>query len=116
MIVSPTRLIGSDGRHFSLVAGRDYEVLGIEGDWYRILDETPEPVLFEPECFRVLDATEPSFWVSTFGDDSERYAYPAEWCHAGFFEDFFDRVPAALAQFSAILAARFPMTASRRAG
>jgi hypothetical protein len=84
--------------YWSLTAGRIYEVLGIEGDWYRLLDDRQEPVLFDPVCFRLVEADEPSNWVSEF-DDGVRYAYPVEWGRPGFFEDWHDRVPIVLEQF-----------------
>ena len=106
--------MGPDGQFLRLVVDRDYEVLGIEADWYRILDDEGYPALFEPECFAVRDASEPSFWVSTLGEDGERYAYPKGWDRPGFFEDFYDKVPAARERFWSVLAELFPVTASRQ--
>ena len=96
MKVTPTTLTSPDGRKFSLTIGRTYEVLGIEADDYRILDDEDsqpygnDPVLFEPECFEIIDPEEPSFWECEYGDDGERYCYPKEWFHIGFFEDYHD--------------------------
>lgn len=49
-------------------------VLGIEGDDFRLLDDEGEPVLYDPECFEVVDPVEPAFWKSVLGDEGERYA------------------------------------------
>lgn len=55
-------------------------MLGIEVDSYRILtDENDElwpndPVLFPKECFEIVDATRPAFWVSDVIDVDEIYA------------------------------------------
>ena len=38
----------------------------------------------------MVDATEPADWISAYGDDGERYAYPPALNQPGFFEDFFD--------------------------
>ena len=65
-------------RYWSLSLGREYEVLGIEADWLRSLNDRGEPVLFDPACFRVVDPSEPECWVS-FVEDDARYAYPPEW-------------------------------------
>ncbi len=39
-----------------LRAGKEYEVVEIdyESGWYRIVDETGEDYLFEPDCFEVI--------------------------------------------------------------
>ena len=62
-----------------LVIGKTYEVLGIETYHYRIINEEGEPVLFELDCFAVVDDTQPEFWVTEHGEDGERYSYPPEW-------------------------------------
>jgi hypothetical protein len=96
MIVKLIKKTGDDGRVLSLTINREYEVLGIEADNYRILDDENklpygnDPVLFEPECFKIIDSTEPDFWVCCFGEEEERYCYPIEWNRIGFFEDYHD--------------------------
>ena len=67
-----------------------YEVLGIEADDYRIVDDAGDPVLFSPHLFDIVDPSEPLDWVSNIGDEGERYAYPAELNEVGFFERYFD--------------------------
>ena len=80
----------TDGRVISsLSLGKAYDVIGIEADDYRIVDDKGEPLLFDPTCFDLTDRSEPSFWVSVIEDDAQ-YAYPAEWMRPGFFEDYFD--------------------------
>ena len=74
---------------WSLALGQTYEVIGIEGDYYRIIDDTDDPVLFDTTCFDVVDILEPVFWKS-FLEDGVRYAYPPEWQRPGFFEDYHD--------------------------
>lgn len=37
-----------------LLNGKVYEVLSVEKEWYRIVDETHEDYLFPPECFEVV--------------------------------------------------------------
>ena len=120
MLVTPIATVASDGRRVSLTVGRTYEVLGIEADCYRVLtdEDTPncpnDPVLYESECFRVVDAAEPSFWQSTIGDEGERYAYPVEWGRVGFFEDYHDRVADVREQFWKDLRRFHPSTFSER--
>jgi hypothetical protein len=79
-----------DFRH-SLTLGGEYEVLGIEAGYYRLLNNKGEPILYDSACFDVVDQAEPVFWKSEVGDDGERYAYPPGWGVAGFFETWHDQ-------------------------
>jgi hypothetical protein len=72
---------------------QQYFVLGIEADDYRILNDGGKPYLYSPELFNVVDPKEPEDWVTEFGSDGERYAYPTPLNEAGFIEDFFDQKP-----------------------
>jgi len=82
-----------------MTIGKTYEVLGIEADDYRIINDINIPYLYSPDQFEVVDSKEPEFWFTFYGDDGERYSYPEAWNHAGFFEDFFDGVEAAVTRF-----------------
>ena len=94
-------------RHHSLTIGQDYEVLGIEADMYRILNDGGEPVLFHPLLFHIIDPAEPSFWTCEIGEEGERYCYPAEW-KGCFFEGFFDRKETARETFAKVLQKYYP--------
>lgn len=83
---------------------------GIEADHYRLLNDCGEPVLFDPERFDIIDVVEPSFWVSDFGDDGERYAYPPAWRTPGYFEDWHDSVGVVRQMFEGELAVWYPLT------
>jgi hypothetical protein len=90
----------ADGAYYSsLTRGAEYEVIGIECDSLRLVDDRGEPVLFDPTCFQVTDASEPADWVS-FVDEGVRYAYPPRWGRPGFFEDWHDGVADVRRQFS----------------
>ena len=121
MLVTPITTIAPDGRNVGLVPGRVYEVLGIEGDYYRILTDGDhphcpnDPLLYEPEIFRVIEESEPEFWVSEY-DDGERYAYPEQWLRGYFFQDYHERVPETRLRFWADLERFFPMTWKRVRG
>ena len=65
-------------------------VIGIEADDLRILDDAGRPYLYPSRLFAVIDRWEPTDWVTEFGSDGERYAYPPPLNKPGFFEDFFD--------------------------
>src|SRR5277367_5260839 len=40
--------------------------------------------------FEIVDSREPKDWISGYGSDGERYAYPPPLNEPGFFEDFFE--------------------------
>lgn len=103
---NPHAADGGDFR-YSLTVGREYEVLGIECDSYRLLTDHGEPVLFDPEYFEVTDPIEPSNWVSVV-EDGARYAYPPPWGQPGFFEAWHDNVPAVREAFAEQLRAWHP--------
>jgi hypothetical protein len=87
------KLKSKDPRYPDLSEAQQYFVLGIEADDYRILNDAGKPYLYERELFDVVEPTEPRDWVTEFGEDGERYSYPAPLNEAGFFEDFFDEKP-----------------------
>ena len=89
----------SSSKSNSLTYGKSYEVIGIEADSFRIVNDFNDPCLYEPSIFEISDPTEPPFWVSSLGDDGERYAYPSSWSSSGFFEDVHDHVAGVVAQF-----------------
>ena len=86
-------------RYPDLTPGQPYVVIGIEGDEFRLLNDAGRPYLYRPGLFRVCDKAEPTDWVSEFGEDHERYAYPPPLNDPGFFEDFFDSKPEAVKTF-----------------
>lgn len=73
-----------------LTEGSVYEVIGIEANYFRILNDEGRPYLYPPELFMVVEAEEPANWEIDYGDEGEKYAYPSELNKPGFFEDYFD--------------------------
>src|SRR5260370_33992690 len=86
-------------RYRDLAPGQTYVVIGIEGNDFRILNDAGRPYLYPSRLFQVLDASEPGDWVTDYGDDGERYSYPAPFNDPGFFEDSFDSRPKAVKTF-----------------
>lgn len=39
----------------SLTNGKEYDVIGVEKGWYRIVDDTEEDYLFSPEEFEIIE-------------------------------------------------------------
>lgn len=87
-----------DGVEYDFMLGADYEVLAIEAGDYRIIDDTGRPYLFPPELFKVVDPTWGTDWVDR-SSDGVLYVSPPEFARAGFFEDYFDHKPEAIAIF-----------------
>jgi len=88
-----------NARYPDLTPRQAYVVIGIEGGDYRILNDVGRPYLYPRGLFAILDAREPGDWISEYGDDGERYAYPGPLNAPGFFEDFFDGKSEALRTF-----------------
>ena len=84
-------------RYPDLTAGQRYAVIGIEADDFRLLNDRGTPYLYPHQLFDVVDPHEPEDWVIEVGEEGERYAYPPPLNTCGFFEDFFDTKPEAVA-------------------
>jgi len=67
-----------------------YYVIGIEANDFRILNDNGKPYLYPADLFILVNAHEPSDWITEYGDDGERYSYPPLLNKSGFFEDYFD--------------------------
>ena len=86
-------------RYPDLTADQHYVVIGVEADDLRLLNDAGKPYLYPSRLFQIIDDQEPEDWISATGADGERYAYPPPLNDKGFFEDFFDRQPAAVKTF-----------------
>lgn len=90
-------------RYADFTREKHYEVLGIEADDYRILNDEGKPYLYPRDLFVVVDPHESEEWITEYGAEGERYAYPKELSSAGFFEDWFEGDEQARAAFQAYL-------------
>ena len=86
-------------RYAELTPQQHYAVIGIEADDFRLLNDRGQPYLYPHQLFRVVDPHEPDDWITEYGEDGERYAYPPPLHACGFFEDFFDAKPETVAIF-----------------
>lgn len=100
--------------HYRLTVGKRYEVLAVEADCFRILDDHDEPVVYHRSGFRIVDDAEPTFWISDTDEDGDRFTCPAEWNRLGFFEDYHDGSPTACDQFWTDLRRLYPTTWEER--
>lgn len=90
-------------RYRDLRFGQLYDVIGIEADELRIINDAGRPFLYPPDLFSLVDAREPADWVTEFGEDGERYSYPPPLNKPGFFEDFFDQKAKAVTTFCRVV-------------
>ena len=100
-----------DSLYPDLTPDQPYLVLGIEADDLRILNDRGRPFLYPRDLFIVVDPREPEDWVSEIGEENERYAYPPPLNGSGFFEDFFDGKPEAVATFWRVMNRRLSVAA-----
>lgn len=100
-----------DPQYPDLAPDQPYVVLGVEADDFRILNDRGRPYLYPHEIFTVVDAREPEDWVTVLGEDNERYAYPPLLGDSGFFEDYFDGHPEAIATFWRVMNRRLSSAA-----
>ncbi len=97
-----------------LTLGRQYEVLGICGRFYRLLNDSDEPILYPAAVFQILDPNEPDFWFETIDDDGDRWAGPRQWSQPGFIEDYHDSHMPTRWQFWREVRALYPFTWAER--
>ena len=102
-----------DRRYQDLSAQRPYVVIGIEADYFRILNDQGRPFLYPARLFRIVDRREPDTWISEVGDEGERYAYPPPLNSVGFFEDFFDGHKRAVRTFWRVVNDQLTVAAAR---
>lgn len=100
MKVRYTKRLANEASHMTV--GKEYTVIGIEADHYRLINDLDDPCLYEPSQCEIVDSVEPNFWASEIGEEGECYAYPPELNEVGFFEDYHDGIELAVDQFWAI--------------
>lgn len=72
-----------------ITIGEVYSVIGIEGDYYRLVNDVKEPVLYPKILFDIIDPDIPDNWLKT-EYEGELFLGPIETSRAGFYEDYFD--------------------------
>lgn len=86
-----------------LTPGREYDVIGLDHESYRVIDDKGEPILFSKTLFSVTDDRVPDDWIWDRYADDEYYANPPELHEPGFYEDLFDHKPDAVSRFDSYL-------------
>ncbi|MGC8491421.1 MAG: hypothetical protein ACP5SH_06765 [Syntrophobacteraceae bacterium] len=93
------KLKGQNTNYPDIDPDEQYFVIGIEADDYRILNDSGKPYLYSPDLFEIVDQREPLCWITEYGEEGERYAYPPILNEVGFFEDYFDGKERAITDF-----------------
>ena len=88
----------------SLTIGKTYLVLEIYAEpgrniLFRLVDNEQIPALFSSTQFRTVDNSISSTWIASVGEDGIVELGPKKWLRPGFWEDYFDDVPAAIEDF-----------------
>jgi hypothetical protein len=92
--------------HQHLIPNKTYKVIGIDDEYYRIVNEIGEPILYPKYLFEVVDPAVPETWIRQEYGPDEYYIDPPELCRAGFYEDYFDGKPEAKVVFEQFLASQ----------
>lgn len=92
---------GHDWR--SLTLGKEYLVIGLNDEDYRVVNDFNEPILYPKECFEITDSRVPEDWRRDDHADGEYRINPIEVAKPGFYEKFFDDVPEAQEVFRRVL-------------
>jgi hypothetical protein len=64
-----------------------------------LIGDEPTPALFELDMFEIVSSTIPSVWVITSPKSGWFSLAPEPWSRPGFWEEFYDREPEAMACF-----------------
>jgi len=86
-----------------LEPNKEYEVIGMSYDYYRVLDDYGEPILYPKYLFDVTDSAVPKTWTRKDYAEDEYYLDPPELSELGFYEDYFDGKSEARATFENFL-------------
>jgi hypothetical protein len=91
-----TAIVSRTCNQLSLVQGHDYEVIEVDEDCFRVIDESGEPALYPKTFFLDCDFAPPTDWLTHDYGGGQYTISPPEFSSAGFFEDYDDQVPAAV--------------------
>ena len=76
-----------------------YSVVEIDDEYFRVIDEAGEPILYPKALFTVVDPRIPDDWIREDGTDGTYYINPPGLGGCGFYEDLFDGVASPIQTF-----------------
>ncbi len=81
-----------------------YEVIGLSSKYFRVIDESGEPIFYPKYLFDIIDSTIPDWWIKEdFKEDDYYFINPPELSRREFYEDYFDHKPEAIEIFEKFL-------------
>jgi len=89
-----------DNAHLSF--GVEYVVVGFDDEYFRVIDDAREPILYPHHLFDVSDPYVPDDWVRR-EEDGGYHVDPPECTAPGFYEDYFDGKPDAIVVFERVV-------------
>ena len=66
-----------------------YPVIGLEGDYYRIIGDLGKPFLYHKNRFKILNGEPEKDWVTKM-DNGCKISYPEKFLEDNFFRDYFN--------------------------
>ena len=72
-----------------LTLGNIYFVMGIEGDYYRVIGDLGRPYLYHKSRFEVTDSLPDPEWIKTVDESIGDIYYPEELVDGKLFKDYF---------------------------
>lgn len=88
----------------NIKANETYDVIGIDAEYFRIVDEIGEPILYPKYLFEIIDSSIPESWIRYEYGLDEYYINPPELSEPGFYEDLFDNDSMAIDIYNKFLA------------
>lgn len=76
-----------------------YSVIGIDDEFFRVIDENGDPALYPKELFTVIDPTIPDTWCKRYSKYGGYYIDPPEFSGNEFYDDFFEGVENSIMSF-----------------
>lgn len=98
-----TAIVSRDTNRRSLVQGHDYEVIGFDDAYFRIVDESGEPAFHPKSFFLNCELSPPDGWVHRRFEDGAYDVVRPEFATQGFFEDYADGKACAIHAFRTYL-------------
>ena len=91
---------------YGLSPVKDYILIGITDEYYRIINDIGDPVLYPYRFFEEIEDPIPDNWIREDFQEGEFYIDPPELSGRGFYEDYFDGKNYAVIKLKEYLARR----------
>jgi len=94
--------------HMFITPLKDYPVIEIGADSYRVIDDSACPYLYPKYLFTIVDPVVPNDWIKEEDQDGEYWIGPFELSRSGFYEDYFDQNAEAITLFKKVYSRYYP--------